>query len=207
MCIRDRIYTSPASGSSMEDVVVDIPVFDDEQIENPEDFMIELANASSTGGFEAGISSQSGEVLTTITDNDFVVGEEPSIGSARPQVIPFVPTQFVPFDILEFATIGLNRLTTSLSEAVITETVNKIASLDSILGTSLSDSSFIQGLNSSVFDNEVDIHTRYYGNDGGSKGFSSGKGYRGTISTDVTCLLYTSPSPRDRTRSRMPSSA
>ena len=24
---------------------------------------------------------------------------------------------------------------------------------------------------------------------------------------DMTCLLYTSPSPRDRTRSRMPSSA
>ena len=24
---------------------------------------------------------------------------------------------------------------------------------------------------------------------------------------DITCLLYTSPSPRDRTRSRMPSSA
>ena len=27
------------------------------------------------------------------------------------------------------------------------------------------------------------------------------------INLDVTCLLYTSPSPRDRTRSRMPSSA
>ena len=26
-------------------------------------------------------------------------------------------------------------------------------------------------------------------------------------STSITCLLYTSPSPRDRTRSRMPSSA
>ena len=26
-------------------------------------------------------------------------------------------------------------------------------------------------------------------------------------SNDSTCLLYTSPSPRDRTRSRMPSSA
>ena len=25
--------------------------------------------------------------------------------------------------------------------------------------------------------------------------------------TNITCLLYTSPSPRDRTRSRMPSSA
>ena len=27
------------------------------------------------------------------------------------------------------------------------------------------------------------------------------------ITATVTCLLYTSPSPRDRTRSRMPSSA
>ena len=27
------------------------------------------------------------------------------------------------------------------------------------------------------------------------------------VSDDITCLLYTSPSPRDRTRSRMPSSA
>ena len=27
------------------------------------------------------------------------------------------------------------------------------------------------------------------------------------IRHDITCLLYTSPSPRDRTRSRMPSSA
>ena len=29
----------------------------------------------------------------------------------------------------------------------------------------------------------------------------------GVSQEDVTCLLYTSPSPRDRTRSRMPSSA
>ena len=28
-----------------------------------------------------------------------------------------------------------------------------------------------------------------------------------TIHWRITCLLYTSPSPRDRTRSRMPSSA
>ena len=28
-----------------------------------------------------------------------------------------------------------------------------------------------------------------------------------TVISDWTCLLYTSPSPRDRTRSRMPSSA
>ena len=33
-----------------------------------------------------------------------------------------------------------------------------------------------------------------------------GSGINGTI-LDFSCLLYTSPSPRDRTRSRMPSSA
>ena len=39
--------------------------------------------------------------------------------------------------------------------------------------------------------------------------FSSGSGndVRITTRTDTSCLLYTSPSPRDRTRSRMPSSA
>ena len=40
----------------------------------------------------------------------------------------------------------------------------------------------------------------------------SGSGYTAggiavTAATPPTCLLYTSPSPRDRTRSRMPSSA
>ena len=29
----------------------------------------------------------------------------------------------------------------------------------------------------------------------------------GTSQSNISCLLYTSPSPRDRTRSRMPSSA
>ena len=33
------------------------------------------------------------------------------------------------------------------------------------------------------------------------------KGIMGADCSGVTCLLYTSPSPRDRTRSRMPSSA
>ena len=32
-------------------------------------------------------------------------------------------------------------------------------------------------------------------------------GWTGDDYTGATCLLYTSPSPRDRTRSRMPSSA
>ena len=37
--------------------------------------------------------------------------------------------------------------------------------------------------------------------------FNVGKGYKDCIQNLFICLLYTSPSPRDRTRSRMPSSA
>ena len=33
------------------------------------------------------------------------------------------------------------------------------------------------------------------------------KAFKNTIDENVTCLLYTSPSPRDRQKSRMPSSA
>ena len=39
-------------------------------------------------------------------------------------------------------------------------------------------------------------------------GTSKGKGFQGVVKRHgFACLLYTSPSPRDRTRSRMPSSA
>ena len=37
--------------------------------------------------------------------------------------------------------------------------------------------------------------------------FGGDMSYRGYMNSVYTCLLYTSPSPRDRTRSRMPSSA
>ena len=43
--------------------------------------------------------------------------------------------------------------------------------------------------------------------DGGTESVSNGSGASATLDTVATCLLYTSPSPRDRTRSRMPSSA
>ena len=36
---------------------------------------------------------------------------------------------------------------------------------------------------------------------------AGGSADRASIAKHVICLLYTSPSPRDRTRSRMPSSA
>ena len=41
----------------------------------------------------------------------------------------------------------------------------------------------------------------------GMVGDPSGRSDERNLLDDATCLLYTSPSPRDRTRSRMPSSA
>ena len=40
-----------------------------------------------------------------------------------------------------------------------------------------------------------------------SGAFTKVAAMQSTPTKDLTCLLYTSPSPRDRTRSRMPSSA
>ena len=36
---------------------------------------------------------------------------------------------------------------------------------------------------------------------------SGGNSFKIALYTDISCLLYTSPSPRDRQKSRMPSSA
>ena len=62
------IYTSPGDGASMTDLVLDIPVPDDGQIEDFEDYLIGLANASSSNGLEVGISPLNDETLTTIED-------------------------------------------------------------------------------------------------------------------------------------------
>ena len=55
-----------------------------------------------------------------------------------------------------------------------------------------------------------DWHIRWEGNAGGGAGYTYHVGNDAcyiALYTPNDCLLYTSPSPRDRTRSRMPSSA
>ena len=51
------------------------------------------------------------------------------------------------------------------------------------------------------------LHTNYPGLNGNVIGLSELSGHFYDIPDPISCLLYTSPSPRDRTRSRMPSSA
>ena len=53
--------------------------------------------------------------------------------------------------------------------------------------------------------NGIDLYYELHG-DGPTVVLIPGLGYNGWMWHKI-CLLYTSPSPRDRTRSRMPSSA
>ena len=52
-----------------------------------------------------------------------------------------------------------------------------------------------------ILDKLFDQSKKYYDD------FNSADAKIGDGDLGITCLLYTSPSPRDRTRSRMPSSA
>ena len=52
---------------------------------------------------------------------------------------------------------------------------------------------------------ETDVYT--FKDDVGKNLYRSKKYYTLVVEQDVFCLLYTSPSPRDRQKSRMPSSA
>ena len=179
-------FTSPEDGASMSDLIVDIPLFDDLIIENPEDFLVDLFNSSFPDGTTGGIDPNSDQVVTTIQDNDFFVGLEPSIGNALPPVTNYVPVEYESLNVLQQNSAGLNRLTVTLSELVVNEAVNQVSSLDSAFGGSLLSSIGQDELNGAAFQDEPGIHTRYIVGDGGSVGFSSGKGYAGTISTDVT---------------------
>ena len=58
------------------------------------------------------------------------------------------------------------------------------------------------------FDYELDYKNIDFKDEGNRKLYRIGRGEQGVLLVrPYTCLLYTSPSPRDRTRSRMPSSA
>ena len=56
-------------------------------------------------------------------------------------------------------------------------------------------------------DGLVFLHTKYTGSISNDSTLNAGLGFRHLIGEDLLCLLYTSPSPRDRQKSRMPSSA
>ena len=179
-------YTSPSDGSSMADLNIDIPVFDDSIIENPELFFLALGNAESSG-LSIGIDPERELVETLIIDNDFHVDSEPPVGAALPSPgRDVVASESTPKQsILEIAQLSFKRTTAILSEGIILETVNRISSLGSMFGSSGLSIPWIDALqkDSDPLEHSV-LNTRY--NEENSTGYSSGVGYRGTHSVDPT---------------------
>jgi len=61
-------YTAPTDGATMSDIVIGLQLFDDDLIEGPEDFTLELGNASSPTGASVAIDTTSGAITSTIND-------------------------------------------------------------------------------------------------------------------------------------------
>ena len=61
-------YTAPADGSSMSPLLVNLDINDDNLIEGPEQYTIEITNPGSTSGAEVDVSSVNDSVTTTIND-------------------------------------------------------------------------------------------------------------------------------------------
>ena len=92
-------------------------------------------------------------------------------------------------------TVSDGQLETTESFTLTVNPVNDAPTIDDFAGTTAEDTDFVLELNA------TDI-------DGDALTFLASVAANGSASVSgSTCLLYTSPSPRDRTRSRMPSSA
>ena len=63
------------------------------------------------------------------------------------------------------------------------------------------------GITTFTYDYSMDLSTSFTGEDSLDVAIDIGGGDGVTATTSAACLLYTSPSPRDATLSRLPSSA
>ena len=61
-------YTAPSDGALMTDLVIDVAITADSLIEGPEDFSLDLSNATSSTGVAVSVDSTAASATTTIID-------------------------------------------------------------------------------------------------------------------------------------------
>ena len=173
-------YTSPADGASMVPLNFQLPIVDDALIEGPEDYAVVLSNPTSTTGITPALGANN-SVTTSIDDTQGVGGAND--GPAEWSISG-------PASADEGSTPQYTVTLAGLYQAG--EVVTVDLGLTDIDTNSADYSSLVTAINTAVASNpdvSFDVTS-------------------GTLTyTAPACLLYTSPSPRDATLSRMPSSA
>ena len=173
--------TFTSDGSPMDDLCIELRAIDDAIVEGAEDYNVSIANPGTTTGSDTQTSGAT-VVTTTIIDNDLAT-----------------------WSITGNTTVGEGadaKYTVNLAgnlQAGETATVELFRGNGSAI---LADNgSFVAAVNTAIA-NYAGPGTLAF--DGTTLTFTSDGSPMGDL---CICLLYTSPSPRDRTRSRMPSSA
>ena len=199
-------YTASSDGDLMTDLVIDLSLTDDTLLEGPQDYSIDLNNSGSTTGAAISVDATAASVITTINDTQGIGGLNDG------------PAEWSISGPAAGDEGGVGTYTIELSGAFgAGEDVSVNISLTDI-GTNSSDyDSYTVAVQTAVsayagpgavaFDATTGEITFTAGSDGDAMAplpvvlnFTDDTLLEG-------CLLYTSPSPRDRTRSRMPSSA
>jgi len=67
-------YVAPSDGASMADLLIDLPLTDDVFIEGPENFSLNLTNATTSTGLTASIDAAAASAITTINDTQGPAG-------------------------------------------------------------------------------------------------------------------------------------
>ena len=212
-------YTSPADGSSMADIVIGLALIDDGLLEGSEDFTLSLSNAASSTDAGVELDETSASLTTTIIDAQgpggvsetpgqwSVTGPAETVEGSTPQFVISLTGEYGEGEIVT-VDLGFTDVETTTADhsdfvAAITAAVasNPNATFDPETGTL----KFISPADgASLTDIVIDFALTDDGLIETPETFSMALTNAGS---STGCLLYTSPSPRDRTRSRMPSSA
>ena len=221
-------YTSPGDGARMTPLVIQLEITDDALIEGPEDFAVTLSNPTSTTGVDTQITDEADQIVVVIDDTQGPGGPidgpaQWSITGPTQQNEGTTATYTVQLDGVfqadEVVTVELaitdidtdsddyGDIVAAIQAAIAgnpavsfdTNNTDSNTSIGTLTYTAPADGASLPPI---TIDLPITADTTAEADE--TFVFQLGNP---SSTSGVTCLLYTSPSPRDKRQSRMPSSA